>query len=88
MTIDPHAMGRLQPSLSDEQARIWADKLFAQACADPDQRGPRFWGVALGLMGPNLDRVLAELGEPPAPSLPHVMHPRRAFYARRLMRAF
>jgi hypothetical protein len=81
---DPRAIGRLQPALTDPQAHRWAEKLLAQALTDPEHRGPRFWGTYLGLVGPNLDRVLAELGEPPAPPLPAVLRPRRAFFVRRL----
>lgn len=60
-------IGRLQPHLTDTQARTWAAKVAAQAKADPQGRGPRFWALLLGLFGSYLDDVLLEMGEPPAP---------------------
>jgi len=80
---------RLQPELTDGQAQAWAAKVDLQARIDPLHRGPRWWGLFLGLFGANLDRVLVGLGEPPAPrGLPPVMKPRRAFYVKRLLAPF
>lgn len=79
--------GRVHLELTPTQARAWAEKLFAQALSDPERRSPRFWGTYLGLSGPNLDRVLAELGEAPAPlGVYPVLQPRRAYYVRQLLR--
>lgn len=79
------AICRLDPTMTPEQARAWAERLLAQACADPEGRGPRYWGSVLGLAGHNLDRVLAELGEPPAPPRRPMLGRARAYFVRRLL---
>ena len=83
-----HAICRCYVSLTDAQAHTWAAKVDAQVSIDPWGRGPRYWAIFLGLAGDNLDRVLLEPGQPPAPRgrVP-VMRVRRAFYVKRLFPA-
>ena len=74
----PPEILRVEIPLTVHQVRAWAAKVQAHVRADPASRAPRFWAVYLGLSGPNLDRVLVELGEPPAPRRPPVLALHRA----------
>ncbi len=80
-------MTRPPLALTDEQAQAWADRVEGHVRMDCRGRAPRYWAVFLGLAGANLDRVLLELGEAPAPPIPAVLRPRRAFFVRRLFQA-
>lgn len=79
------AAGRVSVTITEEQARAWAAKLERHSREDSDGRGPRWWGVRLGLHGANLGRVLAELGEAAAPAQPAVLRARRGFYVRQAL---
>lgn len=81
--------GRLQTPLTDAQAEIWAERVEAMVEIDALRRSARYWGLALGLSGANLDRVLIELGEPLAPrgQVPVMRMLRRAHLARQLLEA-